>query len=653
MSENYLVGGQRMSQEVYDFAGWATKSDIVCADGRVIKRDAFKNNDATTVPLVFEHGWRDPKNIIGRVKLENRDTGVYAFGYFNDTANGQHAKTSVKHGDIVAMSIGAHKIQQSGTDVVHGEIFEISLVGKGANPGALIEEVISHSDNGDVVDTGQIVVYSDNIIHSIDSVVEPVQFKPKGETITMAEKTIGEVLKTLDEEQTQAVEALIGSILEEEENDNDEGDDNVKHNAFDKSGDNTLFHNVTEVQSDIKHAIDTQSGSLKGIMVSHGIENMELLFPEAKNLNEVPYVYSDINTASDAIIAGITKSPWAKIRSTWADFTAEEARAQGYMTGDQKIEQIFTLAKRQTSPQTIYKLQKMDRDNILDMKRTLDIVPFLNREMRMMLNQEMAKAALVGDGRPYLVSGEPNRQKISEENIRPIRSDDDFYTIKKTYTDASTFVESVIKSYGEYRGSGRPTLFINPDVLADIQLLKGTDGRWLNMTGIPSLTELAAQLRVKEIVETSFLGYGEAIIVNLTDYQFGTDRGGEIATFDDFNIDFNRYTYLIETRLSGALVRPKSAIYLTQGEITPVTSIVPNKTAVTLEVGAQEQITVSFVPTGATNKNLSWASLDHTVATVSAGGQITARGEGETSIKVVSPENGINATITVTVTAAE
>ena len=254
MSENYLVGGQRMSQEVYDFAGWATKSDIVCADGRVIKRDAFKNNDETTVPLVFEHG--------------------YAFGYFNDTANGQHAKTSVKHGDIVAMSIGAHKIQQSGTDVVHGEIFEISLVGKGANPGALIEEVISHSDNGDVVDTGQIVVYSDNIIHSIDSVLEPVQFKPKGETITMAEKTIGEVLKTLNEEQTQAVEALIGSILDEE--DNDEGDDNVKHNAFDQAGDNTLYHNVTEVQSDIKHAIDTQSGSLKGIMVSHGIENMEL-----------------------------------------------------------------------------------------------------------------------------------------------------------------------------------------------------------------------------------------------------------------------------------------------------------------------------------------------------------------------------------------
>lgn len=643
-----------MSQEVYDFAGWATKSDIVCADGRVIKQDAFKKNHETTVPLVFEHGWRDPKNIIGRVKLQNRDEGVYAFGYFNDTANGQHAKASVKHGDIVAMSIGAHKIQQSGTDVLHGEIFEISLVGKGANPGALIEEVISHSDTGEEIDTGKIVVYSDNIIHSIDSVLEPVEFQTKGETIEMAEeKTIGDVLKTLDPDQMLAVETLVGSIIDMEDEE-EEGDDNVKHNAFDNSEDKVIYHNIAGFQNDVNSAIDRMSGSLKGLMVQHGIENMELLFPEAKNLNETPYVYSDINTSTDQIIAGVTKSPWAKIRSTWADFTAEEARAQGYVTGDQKIEQVFAIAKRETSPQTIYKLQKMDRDNILDMKRTLDIVPFLNKEMRMMLNQEIARATLVGDGRPYLTTeGEPNRHKIDESHIRPIRSDDDFYTIKKTYNDASTFVETVIKSYGEYRGSGRPTLFINPDLLADIQLLKGTDGRWLNMTGIPSLTELAAQLRVREIVETTFLAYGEAIIVNLTDYQYGTDKGGEITTFDDFDIDFNKYTYLIETRLSGALVRPKSAIYLSQGEVIPVTSITPSKTSTTLEVGGQETITLTFAPATATNQNVSWASLDHNVATVNAGGQITARGEGETSIKVVSPENGINATILVTVTAAE
>ena len=641
-----------MSQELYDFAGWATKSDIVCADGRVIKQDAFKNNHDTTVPLVFEHGWRDPKNIIGRVKLQNRDEGVYAFGYFNDTPNGQHAKASVKHGDIVAMSIGAHKIQQSGTDVIHGEIFEISLVGKGANPGALIEEVISHSDTGEEVDTGKIVVYSDNIIHSIDSVLEPVEFQTKGETIEMAEKTIGDVLKTLDEEQMLAVETLVGSIIDMEDED-EEGDDNVKHNAFDRSEDSVIYHNIAGFQNDVNNAIDRMSGSLKGLMVQHGIENMELLFPEAKNLNETPYVYSDQNTSADQIISAVTKSPWAKIRSTWSDFTAEEARAQGYITGDQKIEQVFAIAKRETSPQTVYKLQKMDRDNILDMKRTLDIVPFLNKEMRMMLNQEIARATLVGDGRPYLdTNGEPNRHKIDETHIRPIRSDDDFFTIKKTYNDASTFVETVIKAYGEYRGSGRPTLYINPDLLADIQLLKGTDGRWLNMTGIPSLTELAAQLRVKEIVETTFLSYGEAIIVNLTDYHYGTDKGGEITTFDDFDIDFNKYTYLIETRLSGALVRPKSAIYLSQGEVVPVTKITPSKTDVTLEVGAQETITLTFAPTNATNKNVSWASLDHTVATVSAGGQITARGEGETSIKVVSPENGINATILVTVVAA-
>jgi len=642
-----------MSQEVYDFAGWATKSDIVCADGRVIKQDAFKKNHETTVPLVFEHGWRDPKNIIGRVKLQNRDEGVYAFGYFNDTANGQHAKASVKHGDIVAMSIGAHKIQQSGTDVLHGEIFEISLVGKGANPGALIEEVISHSDTGEEIDTGKIVVYSDNIIHSIDSVLEPVEFQTKGETIEMAEeKTIGDVLKTLDPEQMQAVEALVGNIIDMEDEDDTEEDTTVKHNAFDKTEDKVIYHNIAGFQTDVNRALDTMSGSLKGLMVQHGIENMELLFPEAKNLNETPYVYSDINTSTDQIISGVTKSPWAKIRSTWADFTAEEARAQGYVTGDQKIEQVFAIAKRETSPQTIYKLQKMDRDNILDMKRTLDIVPFLNKEMRMMLNQEIARATLVGDGRPYLdLSGQPNRHKIDESHIRPIRSDDDFYTIKKTYNDASTFVETVIKSYGEYRGSGRPTLFINPDLLADIQLLKGTDGRWLNMTGIPSLTELAAQLRVREIVETTFLAYGEAIIVNLTDYQYGTDKGGEITTFDDFDIDFNKYTYLIETRLSGALVRPKSAIYLSQGEVVPVTSITPSKTSTTLAVGAQEQITLTFAPTNATNQNVSWASLDHNVATVSAGGQITARGVGETSIKVVSPDNGINATILVTVVA--
>lgn len=556
----------------YDFAGWVTKNDIKCADGVTIKHDAFKGNDGHKVPLVWNHDYNSPSNVLGHVELKNESLGVYGFGYFNDTPEAQSAKESVRHGDISSMSIGARKIKRSGSNVTHGKIYEVSLVLSGANPGAMIESVINHSDDGDE-ENG--IVYTGTLIHTPEDIINHKGGEEQVSETKTEDLTIGEVINGMTDQQQQAVYALVGMAMEGEEEvehkDEEGDDDTLKHNVFNQSGTGNekevLKHSINEV---IKHAVDGKVSSLKeafenagaaegGETLQHGINSIEMLFPEAAHTTNgnVPILYKDPNTAYKEILNAVTKSPFAKVRTLVADLTEEEARAKGYITGNFKKEEFFSLIKRETGPTTIYKKQKLDRDDIVDII-DFDVVSFMNMEMRMMLEEELARAILVGDGREV-----DDEDKINESNIRPVITDHEFFTIQKQYADAAGFMETVIKAMAEYRGSGLPNMYIDPTLLADVKLLKGTDGRFL-FGDIPSDAAIATRLGIGKIVPTTFMvGHG-AVIVNLGDYRLGAAKGGEITNFDDFDIDFNQYKYLIETRLSGSLIMPKSAIHLSK-----------------------------------------------------------------------------------------
>ena len=554
----------------YDFAGWVTKNDTLCSDGVVIKHDAFAGNDKGKVPLVWEHVHNDPTNVLGHVMLHNADKGVYGYGYFNDTDEAKHAKTLLEHGDISSMSIAANKIQRRGQDVVHGRIFEVSLVLAGANPGAMIEDVVTHGDDGE---GSEAVIYTGNLLHSADDIInnkeEEKVNNDEQQPAQQGDKTVEEVLKTLTPEQETAVAVLLNNVLnsgEEEPEDPEDpedptqnkykqGEKEVKHNVFAGAEDNqdVLTHSEQmELINDAKNL-----GSLKDAYLQHSITNIETLFPDYQNLQNEPVIYRDTNTNSEIIVNGTTKSPFSRVKTMYADFTENEARARGYIKGKEKLEQVYKILHRTTDPQTIYKKQKLDRDDVIDIK-DMDIVAFTNKEMRFMLNEEIARAVLVGDGRL-----DNDESKISADHIRPIISDDDMYTIKKTFTSASDLIEVIIKALAEYRGSGKPTLFMDPALLADFRLLKANDGRYL-FGDIPSTEAMAARLGVASIEDTTFMAGKGAVIVNLKDYTVGATKGGEVTTFDDFDIDFNQYKYLIETRLSGALTLPKSAIYLTK-----------------------------------------------------------------------------------------
>lgn len=555
----------------YDFAGWVTKNDTLCSDGVVIKHDAFAGNDKGKVPLVWEHVHNDPTNVLGYVMLHNADKGVYGYGYFNDTDEAKHAKTLLEHGDISSMSIAANKIKRRGQDVVHGRIFEVSLVLAGANPGAMIEDVVTHGDTGD---GSEAVIYTGNLLHSADDIIdnkeeEKVEDETNQteQTAQESDKTVEEVLKTLTPEQETAVAALLGAVSGGEEepedqegteqNEDDAEEEEVKHNVFAGAEDNQDVLTHSEQMELIQDAKNL--GSLKDAYLQHSITNIETLFPDYQTLQNEPVIYRDTNTNAEAIVNGTTKSPFSRVKTMYADFTEKEARARGYIKGKEKLEQVYKILHRTTDPQTIYKKQKLDRDDIIDIK-DMDIVAFTNKEMRFMLNEEIARAVLVGDGRL-----DTDESKISEDHIRPIISDDDMYTIKKTYTSAADLIEVIIKGLAEYRGSGKPTLFMDPALLADFRLLKANDGRYL-FGDIPSKEAMAARLGVASIEDTTFMSGKGAVIVNLKDYTIGATKGGEVTTFDDFDIDFNQYKYLIETRLSGALTLPKSAIYLTKSE---------------------------------------------------------------------------------------
>ena len=577
--------------ETYDFSGWATRNNLKCSDGRVIMRDAFKNDDGKKRPLVWMHQHNDPTNVLGHAILENREEGVYAYCTFNDTEHGRNAKQLVEHGDVTALSIFANQLQQKGPNVVHGAIREVSLVLAGANPGAYIESVIKHDDGDDeegVIYTGEEIVlyHEDQDDNSMSHADEGGEAK-KTETKTESEKdsdeeTVADVFNTLTEKQKTVVYAMIGQALEdsgsaESEDDNKddtskEDDEEMKHNVFDQTDtqkqENTLSHDAMQtIINDAK-----RFGSMKESVLQHadtyGIQQIDWLFPDAKNQNMPPEFIKRDTTWVQKVMSGVHHTPFSRIKSMFADITEDDARAKGYMKGKLKKEEVFSLLKRTTSPTTVYKKQKMDRDDIIDIT-DFDVVSWLKSEMRMMLDEELARAYLIGDGR--LASSD---DKINEQNIRPIMKDDELFTIQAevavssgaTADDvAKTFIRTAIKTRKDYKGSGNPLLFTTEDMLTDLLLLEDAIGHTLY-----DEASLARKLRVREIITVPVMegvkgkngGDLLGIIVNLQDYNVGADKGGAINMFDDFDIDYNQQKYLIETRCSGALTKPYSAIVL-------------------------------------------------------------------------------------------
>lgn len=562
----------------YDFCGWATRNNIQCSDGRIIRKDAFKGNDGQKVPLVWNHQHNDPTNILGHAVLENREDGVYAYCTFNDTDAAKDAKSLVEHGDISSLSIYANKLKQNGPNVMHGQIREVSLVLAGANPEAYIENIISHGE--DSCDEAIMYFGEDIELEHSDGIKEKSDSKKEGSKMADAnqsvkdDRTIGDVFDTLTEDQKTAVYAIIGQILEDNGiGDKSKEDDNkMKHNVFD--GD-TYNSNDTLSHSDMQAIISDAKryGSLKDAVLAHGIEHIDYLFPEAATVENMPsFIQRDMSWVGEVMNA-VHHTPFSRIKSIFANITEDDARAKGYIKGKKKKDEVFTLLKRTTSPTTIYKKQKLDRDDVVDIT-DFDVVAWLKSEMRLMLDEEIARAILVGDGR---VSSSDD--KINEQNIRPIYTDDSLYTIREqikfsaTTTaneKAKTFIRQSIKARKEYKGSGSPVLYTTEDVLTDCLLLEDTTGRVIYDT----VDKLATALRVKKIVTVPVMeGYkktGEdskeyslmGIIVNLADYNVGADKGGAVNMFDDFDIDYNAQKYLIETRCSGALIKPYSAIVI-------------------------------------------------------------------------------------------
>lgn len=557
----------------YHFSGWATKANLKCADGRVILKDAFKHNDGLTVPLVWNHQHNDPNNILGHALLENRDAGVYTYCEFNDTENGQQAKALVEHGDVVALSIYANKLKQQGSNVVHGAIREVSLVLAGANPGAFIDSIMAHGE--DLEDSAVIYTGEESIalFHAEEEPAKEDNMSKENEQLKHGdgEETIQDVFDTLTEKQKTVVYAMIGQALEEAQNDDTSGGTEMKQNVFDQDQEDqesVISHaDMTAVIADAK-----RHGSMRDSALAHGITNVDYLFPDATNLNTPPsFISRDMGWVAK-VMNGVHSTPFSRIKSTFADITEEDARAKGYIKGNLKKDEVFSLLKRTTTPTTIYKKQKMDRDDVVDIT-DFDVIAWLKAEMRIMLDEEIARAALVGDGR--LSSSD---DKINETNIRPIYKDADLYSIKAavevaanaTVNDkAKAFIRAAIKSRKLYKGSGNPTLYTTEDMLTDCLLLEDTTGRVI----YDSQDKLATVLRVKEIITVPVMegltrtsGSDElplmGIIVNLSDYNIGADKGGAVNMFDDFDIDYNAQKYLIETRCSGALVKPYSAIVL-------------------------------------------------------------------------------------------
>lgn len=584
--------------EACDFSGWATRNDLKCSDGRVIRRDAFKHDDGIKVPLVWNHQHNDPRNVLGHAWLENRPEGVYTYGFFNDSESGEIGKILVKHGDICALSIYANQLQQRGCDVLHGEIREVSLVHAGANPGAFIDSMLKHGEDSDdeaIIYTGMPLYLSHSDADKQEDKADNGEKKetsekkddPEKKTDSDEEKTVADVINSMTEEQKNVMYAMIGQAMDDQGESDPESEDNndddskggtntMKHNVFDKDDrqkENVLIHSdgsevsseeISTIFGDIK-----RYGSLKDSVLAHGIDNVDYLFPDAQTLANTPeFIQRDTGWVKK-VMSGVHHTPFSRIKSIFADITEDDARAKGYFKGKLKKEEVFGLLKRATTPTTVYKKQKMDRDDVVDIT-DFDVVAWLKSEMRMMLDEELARAYLIGDGR--LASSD---DKINEQNIRPILKDEELYTIQATVSVQSSateddkareFIRTAIKARKNYKGSGQPTLYTTEDILTDCLLLTDTTGRDL----YTDVAQLAKKLRVKEIVTVPVMegvngkngGALMGIIVNLADYNVGADRGGAVNMFDDFDIDYNQQKYLIETRCSGALIKPYSAIAL-------------------------------------------------------------------------------------------
>ena len=577
----------------YDFSGWATRNDLLCSDGRTIRRNAFADCDGMTVPLVWGHQHDTPSTVLGHALLENRPEGVYTYGYFNDSPAGADAKEAVAHGDIKYLSIYANKLKQTPSrDVLHGMIREVSLVYAGANPGAYIDNaVIAHSDGTyDLSDDEALVFTGEEIdvgfAHSDEGEEE--------EDMADSERTVGDVLEELTDEQRDVVDFLINEAVneamgggddeeedydeEEEDYDEDEeaehsdyyeGEDAMKYNVFDSE---TAFAPDTLSHDEMSTILDDAKryGSIKESVLAHadeyGIKDIEWLFPEYRNVdgNGAPsFLNNEPQEWVKVVMGGVHHTPFSRIKSMYADIREDEARAKGYMKGKLKKEEVFTLLKRTTDPQTVYKKQKLDRDDVIDIT-DFDVVSWIKGEMRLKLDEEIARAILYGDGRLN-----DSDDKIQESHVRPIINDADLYTIKKTVTAGQdetlphAIVTAAIRSRSEYQGSGNPIMFTSEGVLADLLLQEDKMGRRL----YKNVEELATTMRVSRIVTTAYHPtniYG--VIVNLNDYNVGADKGGAINMFDDFDIDYNQMKYLIETRISGALIKPYSAIVLKAAE---------------------------------------------------------------------------------------
>ena len=612
-------------EKTYDFSGWATRCGRECSDGRTIMRNAFKDNDGAIVPLLWGHQHNDPERVLGHARLENRDDGVYMYGTFNETKAGKHAKLMVQNGDVTHLSIYANQLKQSGGNVMHGNIREVSLVLAGANPGAFIENVIKHDEEVEE----EAVIYNDDqysieLFHSedepddasnddgaetVEDVIKTMTEKQKnvlyalvgtalgqdgeddnddvehGETDAPdaqdGEETIQDVIDSMTEKQKKVLYALVGQALEhsdEEEDDlnhDDMEDDTMKHNVFDKDTkqeERVLSHDdMDAIFADAKRNGSLKHAAEEVVGQDYGIENIDYLFPDAQNLDRTPqFIKRDTGWVSKVMNA-VHHTPFSRVKSVFADITKDEARARGYLKGKRKIDEVFGLLKRTTTPQTIYKKQKLDRDDIIDIT-DFDVVAWVKFEMRGMLEEEIARAILIGDGRPVGTD-----DKISEEHVRPVWKDDDLYTVKALVTypnnptddqKAKAIIRAVIRARKNYKGSGDPTMFTTEDYLTTLLLLEDNNGRII----YDSVSKLATTLRVKEIVTVPVMENQTrtdrsgntrellALIVNLNDYNVGADKGGAVNLFEDFDIDYNAEKYLIETRISGALRKPYSAI---------------------------------------------------------------------------------------------
>lgn len=609
----------------YDFGGWATRNDLKCTDGRTIRRDAFKECDGAKVPIVWSHIHNDPEMVLGHAILENRPEGVYAYGYFNDTPKGELAKKLVAHGDIESLSIWANQLKQKSGDVLHGVIKEVSLVTAGANPGAFIDSLLlAHgadeyveSEDEAIITTGELLdlFHADKEDDEEEEIkaeekpaedTEPKEDTSKGETKMAEEKkvnsnpkteeddeTVEDVFNTLTDKQKNVVYALIGEALkeagvedDEDEDEDEEGDEeDMKHNVFEGSerrNDYLSHEDMQMIFSDakrlgsLKEAVENhlESGVLAHADdewastqdVEYGIAGVDYLFPEARAINATPEFVRRNDDWVKVVMDGTHHTPFSRIKSVFANLTEDEARAKGYIKGKMKKNEVFSLLKRSTDPQTIYKKQKMDRDDVLDIT-DFDVVAWLKAEMRLMLDEEIARAVLIGDGR--LPSDDDH---IKEDHIRPIATDRDLYTIKATVAAgnnsedlAKNMIKAAIRARKDYKGSGSPIMFTSEALMTEMMLLEDGIGHPLYVDE----AALARRMRVSRIVPCPVLDNfaidGQAvygIIVNLNDYNIGADKGGEVNMFDDFDIDYNQQKYLIETRISGALIRPYSAIVL-------------------------------------------------------------------------------------------